>query len=320
MGAHLVDRLVADGDRVRVLDRVPIDLRLRWQGAATVEDLAGDFVDLSAIDAAVKEIDVAYHLVSTTIPATSNVDPVFDVQSNLIGTLSFLKSAHAAGVKKVIFVSSGGTVYGNAPLQPIKETDPTNPICSYGITKLAIEKYLALYEYLHGLRFTAFRVSNAFGEKQRPGPQGVISAFMQKALKGVPLEVWGDGSVVRDYVYVHDVVDALVRGSEYEGPCRIFNVGSGTGRSLNEVVEALRLITGEPIECIYKASRPVDVPRSVLDISLIKQELAWLPRVNFSTALAKTWDWFQKHQDSRHSFLERHEPGPPTRSGSRGSR
>ena len=174
MGAHLVDRLVADGNRVRVLDRVPVDLRPRRHGAESVENLAGDFVDLSAIDAAVREIDVAYHLVSTTIPATSNVDPAFDVHSNLIGTLSFLKSAQAAGVKRIVFVSSGGTIYGNAASQPIKETDPTEPVCSYGITKLAIEKYLALYEYLYGLRFVAFRVANAFGEKQRPGPQGVI--------------------------------------------------------------------------------------------------------------------------------------------------
>jgi UDP-glucose 4-epimerase len=296
MGSHLVDRLVAGGNPVRVLDRVPVDLRPRWQGAAMVENLAGDFVDLSAIDAAVREIDVAYHLVSTTIPATSNVDPAFDVQSNLIGTLSFLKSALAAGVKKIIFVSSGGTVYGNARSQPIRETDPTDPICSYGITKLAIEKYLALFEFLHGLRFVAFRVSNAFGEKQRPGPQGVIAAFMQKAAKGLPLEIWGDGSVVRDYVYVHDVVDALIRGAEYEGPCRVFNVGSGAGRSVNEVVEALRGVTGRPIECIHEASRPVDVPKSVLDISLIRQELAWSPRTDFSTGLARTWDWFQKHQ------------------------
>ena len=163
MGAHLVDRLVADGNRVRVLDRVPVDLRPRWHGAESVENLAGDFMDLSAIDAAVSEIDVAYHLVSTTIPATSNVDPAFDVHSNLIGTLSFLKSAQAAGVKRIVFVSSGGTIYGNAASQPIKETDPTEPVCSYGITKLAIEKYLALYEYLYGLRFVAFRVANAFG-------------------------------------------------------------------------------------------------------------------------------------------------------------
>ena len=296
MGSHLVDRLVADGKQVRVLDRVPINLRPRWQGAIAVENMAGDFVDLSAIDAAVRDVDIAYHLASTTIPATSNVDPVFDVQSNLIGTLSFLKSAQAAGVRKIVFVSSGGTVYGNAPSQPIRETDPIHPICSYGITKLAVEKYLALFEFMHGLSFAAFRVSNAFGENQRPGPQGVIAAFMQKALKGVPLEIWGDGSVVRDYVYIHDVVDALVRGADYVGPCRVFNVGSGEGRSLNEVVDALRLVTGRPLECIHKASRPVDVPKSVLDITLVKQELAWSPRIGFSTGLARTWDWFQKHQ------------------------
>jgi UDP-glucose 4-epimerase len=296
IGSHLVDRLVAAGNPVRVLDRVPIDLRPRRHGAASVENVAGDFMDLSAIDAAVREIDVAYHLVSTTIPATSNVDPVFDVQSNLIGTLSFFKSAQAAGVRKIVFVSSGGTIYGNARAQPIRETDPTDPICSYGIAKLAIEKYLALFEFLHGLRFVALRVSNAFGERQRPGSQGVIAAFIQKALKGMPLEIWGDGSVVRDYVHVHDVVDALVRGAAYEGPRRVFNVGSGVGRSVNEVVEALRIVAGRPIECIHRASRPVDVPKSVLDVSLIKQELGWSPRIDFSTGLARTWDWFQKHQ------------------------
>jgi len=149
IGAHLVDRLVKSGHTVRVLDRVPVDIRPAWLKSAQIDYMLGDFSDHSLIDAALKDIDVVYHLVSTTIPASSNIDPIFDVQSNLVGTLSLLQIALKSGVKKVIFVSSGGTVYGKPKSLPIRETDPTDPICSYGITKLAIEKYLAMFKELH---------------------------------------------------------------------------------------------------------------------------------------------------------------------------
>jgi UDP-glucose 4-epimerase len=295
IGSHLVDRLIADGRQVRVLDRVPVDLQPGWMDSPQVEYLAGDFNDHSAIDVAVRGIDLAYHLVSTTIPATSNVDPIFDVQSNLIGTLSFLKAAVQAGVRKVVFVSSGGTIYGKPVSVPIAETHATDPICSYGITKLAIEKYLAIFELLHGLGYTVFRLANPFGERQRSGAQGAIAAFMQKVARGAPIEIWGDGSVVRDYVYIEDVVDVLVKGGDYAGSSRIFNVGSGAGRSLNEIVEALRLVSGRAVECAYTQSRPLDVPRSVLDISLVRRELGWHPATGFSDALARTWKWFEAH-------------------------
>lgn len=293
IGSHLVDRLIDEGEQVRVLDRVPATVRPAWMDSPQVEYLAGDFVDHSAIDVAVQDIDVAYHLVSTTIPASSNVDPIFDVQSNLIGTLSFLKAAVDAGVKKVIFISSGGTVYGNPVTVPIRESHPTDPICSYGITKLAIEKYLAMFELLHGLGYMVIRLANPFGERQRAGAQGAIAAFMQKVASGAPIEIWGDGSVVRDYIYIQDVVDALVQGIAYQGPERVFNVGSGEGRSLNQIVDALRLVTASPVECVYKAGRPLDVPKSVLDISLIERELGWRPATNFTDGLGRTWNWFQ---------------------------
>ncbi|OFW02687.1 MAG: hypothetical protein A3G20_05360 [Acidobacteria bacterium RIFCSPLOWO2_12_FULL_59_11] len=293
VGSHLVDRLIAQGNQVRVLDRMPLDLRPAWMGSAQVEYLAGDFVDHSAIDVAVRGVDIAFHLASTTIPATSNVDPIFDVQTNLTGTLGFLKAAVQAGIGRVVFISSGGTVYGRPVLLPIKETHATDPICSYGITKLAIEKYLAMFELLHGMGCIIFRVANLYGERQRPGAQGAIAAFMHKVLKGLPIEIWGDGSVVRDYVHIQDLIDVLVSGLEYRGDYRVFNVGSGEGRSLNEVIEALRTVTGRPIECHYKEARSLDVPKNVLDIGLAKKELRWNPNVGFSDGLARTWKWFK---------------------------
>jgi len=292
IGAHLVDRLVASGYKVRVLDRIPVDIRPAWLESAQIEYLMGDFSDHSLIDVALKNIDVVYHLVSTTIPASSNIDPIFDVQSNLVGTLSLLQIALKSGVKKVVFVSSGGTVYGKPQSLPVKETDPTDPICSYGITKLAIEKYLAMFKELHGLDYLVFRLANPFGERQRPGAQGAIAAFMQRVVAGTPIEIWGDGSVVRDYIYIQDVVDVLVSGIPYGGKANIFNLGSGQGRSLNEIIDTLRAVSGKQVECVYQNARPLDVPKSVLDISLVKQEFDWQPSVDFSGDLSKTWDWF----------------------------
>jgi UDP-glucose 4-epimerase len=296
IGTHLVDRLITAGHKVRVLDRIPIEVRPTWLESAQIEYLMGDFSDHSLIDVALKDIDIVYHLASTTIPASSNIDPIFDVQSNLIGTLSLLQIALTAGVKKVIFVSSGGTVYGKPKFLPIKENDPTDPICSYGITKLAIEKYLIMFQELHGLDYLVFRLANPFGERQRPGAQGAIAAFLQKLINGQPIEIWGDGSVVRDYIHIDDVVDVLVRGVNYSGNTRLFNLGSGRGRSLNEIIETLREVTGKPVECVYKNARPLDVPKSVLDIALVKQEFDWTPNNDFSDEIRKTWNWLkQKH-------------------------
>lgn len=294
IGTHLVNRLIGKGYRVRVLDRIPVDMHTAWQASEHIEYLMGDFSDHSLIDVAMKGVDFVYHLVSTTIPASSNIDPVFDVQSNLVGSLSLLDLALKAGVKKVIFVSSGGTVYGKPKSLPIKESDPTDPICSYGITKLAIEKYLNLYQELHGLDFMVLRLANPFGEGQRPGAQGAIAAFMHKIVTGQPIEIWGDGSVVRDYIYIHDVIDVMVRGIEYAGKERVFNLGGGEGRSLNEIVETLGAVSGRHVERIYKSGRALDVPKSVLDISLIKRELNWQPSQDFAGDIGKTWHWFQQ--------------------------
>jgi len=293
IGSHLVDRLLDDGHFVRVLDRSPPELHPDWVKAGRVEYVLGDFSDHFAIAAAVKDIDVAFHTVSTTIPATSNVDMEFDVQSNLIGTINFLKEAVAARIRKVLFVSSGGTVYGTPATVPIKETAPAQPTCSYGITKLAIEKYLGLFEHLHGLEFLVFRLSNPFGERQRPGAQGAVAAFIDRMLRAEPIEIWGDGSVVRDYIYIGNAIDAMVEGMSYSGDHRVFNVGSGIGHSLNDVLGVLEKVSGHKVPRNYTASRAIDVPRNVLDIGLIKQEIGWAPRIPFADGVDLTWKWYQ---------------------------
>ena len=177
---------------------------------AQVFDKPQDFLDAAQLEPALANVEIVYHLISSTVPKSSNDDPVADLESNVVGTLRLLELCRRRQVRKVVFVSSGGTVYGVPRATPIAEDHPTEPICAYGIHKLAIEKYLHLNWVLHGLDYHVLRVANAYGEGQRTDTaQGAVAAFLERALHGKPVQIWGDGSVVRDYVYVGDIVEAL---------------------------------------------------------------------------------------------------------------
>ena len=183
----------------------------------------------------------------------------------------------------MVYVSSGGTIYGIPEHVPTPESAATSPITAYGVTKLAVEKYLHLYHHLYGLEYRVLRVANPFGPYQTAVKnQGVIAAFMRQALRGEPIDVWGDGSVVRDYIYIDDVISAMLAAATHEGPSRVFNVGRGEGRSLAEIVEAIEAVSGLVIPARYGAARPIDVPRSILDITLARQELGWQPQHDLS--------------------------------------
>ena len=234
-----------------------------------------------------------FHLVSGSLPESSNRDPAADVTANILPTLHLLEVCRVSEVRKVIFASSGGTVYGVPSQVPIPETATTDPIAAYGISKLAIEKYLALYRHLHGLDFAVLRIANPFGPFQMGHrKQGVIAALIQKALAGETLEIWGTGEVVRDFVYIDDVVEALTTAALGNSDHRLFNVGHGAGRSINTIIADIEQALGRgELPKIYKAGRPTDVPINVLDISLIREELGWQPRSDWAESLKRTIDW-----------------------------
>ncbi len=294
IGSHICDRLLKDGQEVRVFERQGCPRRNLLHLDSDIEWIEGDFTDPACLRKAVKGIDVIFHLISTTVPGNSNDNPVSDISSNVIPTLNLLDMAVQAGVRKVIFFSSGGTVYGIPHNVPITEEHPTNPTSSYGIHKLMIEKYLALYFQLYGLDYSILRTSNPYGENQNPKwYQGAIAVFIYKALKGETVEIWGDGSVVRDYIYVGDVVDAAIKASKCLHNEKIINIGSGTGLSLNDVLTEIETITGQSIDVRYSESRSFDVPVNILDISRAKRILDWYPRVKFTEGLKKTIDHFR---------------------------
>jgi len=295
IGSHLAEALLQKGHHVRLFDRPNVERPPSLAKYQSLEWMPGDFQSTADVYSAVSGIDVIFHLVSTTLPKNSNDDPVFDVQSNLCGSLRLLAAAVENGVRKVIFISSGGTVYGIPHQVPIPETHPTEPLVSYGITKLAIEKYLKLHHELYGLDYTVLRVANPYGERQRTDTaQGAVAVFARKALSGEIIEIWGDGSVTRDYIYVSDVVKAFLCALEYTGETRVFNIGSGVGVSLNDLLEAIESLTGRQLERRYMAARKFDVPVSVLDITRAQVSLGWGPQITLRAGLERTLRWMSE--------------------------
>jgi len=295
IGSHLCDALLSAGHSVRLFDRLGVPPYRVFTEQEPIEWIQGDFSSTADIEKAVDGCQIVFHLVSTTLPKSSNDDPVYDVESNVVGTLRFLDAARHAGVEKIVFVSSGGTVYGVPQLIPISETHPTDPVSSYGIGKLAIEKYLHLYEVLHGMEYCVLRLANPFGERQRVNAaQGAVAVFMNRAIHNQPIEIWGDGSVVRDYIYIANVVDALVKAAFYSGKERLFNIGSGQGKSLNDILAVIEVLLNRPVNRTYLASRSFDVPANVLDIAHAQKHLAWSPQISFETGLTSTFLWLSK--------------------------
>jgi UDP-glucose 4-epimerase len=294
LGSHLCEALLAQGYAVRIFDR-PNLLRFKsFQNTDAVEWVEGDFINREHVAQAVSGCDIIYHMISTTLPRSSNENPAYDVETNVIGTLHLLEAAQRNKIKKTIFVSSGGTVYGIPQEIPIPETHPTEPICSYGIGKLAIEKYLNLFHLLHGTEYCVLRLANPFGERQRiAAAQGAVAVFLYKALRNEAIEIWGDGSVLRDYFHVSDAVSAMTKALTYEGSSSVFNIGSGVGQSLNEILDAIEVLLGSNVKRIYLPARAFDVPISVLDISKAVKYLNWHPQLSFAEGLSRTAQWLK---------------------------
>lgn len=262
------------------------------EAISSVKWFNGDFRNASDLTAMLQACDIVYHLVNSSTPASGNFNTIEDLESNVSSTLQLLDACRQANIKKIIFISSGGTIYGLTKVVPTPEDSPTNPITSYGIGKLTIEKYLSLYKHLYNIDYTILRVANPFGPYQTTHKnQGAIAAFIEKALKHKPVEIWGDGFTVRDYIYIDDVIDCLILATTYEGNEKIFNVGSGSGKTLIDIINEIEIFINSKISIEFKESRPVDIPVNVLDISKAQQELGWIPRTSFTDGIIKTIEW-----------------------------
>jgi len=293
IGSHICDLAVRNGWQVRILIR-PGSKSNQITLPINVEIMHGDYKDKNIIERALYKIEVIFHFISTTIPKSSNENKELDIVENVIPLISLLDISVRSGVRKIIFSSSGGTIYGIPNKLPIDESHCTLPLTSYGIHKLTIEKYLNLYFYQHNLDYSVMRIANPYGERQSPtGGQGVISVFMNNCINNQIVEIWGDGSVIRDYIHVSDVANAAVLLAKLNPSEKIFNIGCGQGRSLNELVSLISKIVGKKLNVKYSQGRVIDVPVNILDITRAQTLLGWKPNVNINDGLTRTLEWFQ---------------------------
>jgi UDP-glucose 4-epimerase len=295
IGSHLADALLENGYEVVIFDKLNFSRKNLEQNIGKIKIIEGDFNNEIDLKNALSGIDIAFHLVSSTLPANSNENPIYDVETNLVSTLRFLNEAMINKISKVIFISSGGTVYGIPERLPIKEYHPRKPICSYGIIKKTIEDYLYMFEKIYGLDYYVFRLSNPYGERQNPHvAQGVIPVFLKKLIKGEKIEIWGDGKIERDYIYIKDVIDALMLALKKNPDDRIFNLGSGKGYTLNDILEIIEKVSGKKPKVIFKEKRNIDVPVNILDNKLISETLDWQPKTEIVEGIEKTYEYLKK--------------------------
>jgi UDP-glucose 4-epimerase len=295
LGSHIVDKFLAERHDVVVYDLYPERFR---RSPAGIKFYTGDFGNVGALSELIATgFDAVIHCVSTTTPKSSNESPEFDIQSNVIGTLYLLDICVKHNVGKLVFMSSGGTVYGDiGDKQMVDETHAVRPMCSYGVSKLTIEHYLDVYKHLRGLDYVALRLSNPYGERQSPlRALGALTVFLHRTLKHQNVEVWGDGGVTRDFIYVGDVATAVYMTTT-NPVSGIFNVGTGTGLSLRDILMHITKVVGREPTVEWLASRSFDVPKIVLDATKLKTATEWRVLTSLQDGVGITADWL-RHTD-----------------------
>lgn len=292
IGSHLVQQLLATGRRVTVLGRKPAPLHALPLGA---NYLMGDFGQPDLIRQLLDQHTEVIHLAYSSTPNTRLSNPLTDLLENLTPAVQLFSEVARRG-GKLVFVSSGGTVYGEAITLPITENHPTKPISQYGVTKLTLEHYAHLYAMTEGLKFVCVRPANAFGEGQRPFTgQGFISTAMASAMRGQTIHIFGQHGTVRDYLYVTDLAAGILSALEHGHSSEIYNLGSGLGLSNREVIDAMRpLMTNREISISHLPERPFDVKANILDATKLQQHTGWKPQVEFKEGLHRTFEWLRR--------------------------
>lgn len=289
IGSNIARKFSSAGFKVRVAGRSLQPLHPIGDSKYFQIDLLGAKPDLGVFD----DVQIIIHSATTTIPSTSMYDMAYDHNSNCSIALRLLEIAAARNVETFLFISSGGTVYGIPKLLPVSEDHPTDPISSYGITKLSIEKYVNLYGRNSIARSVILRVANPYGAEQLMGtPVGALANFTLRALRGEKIHIWGDGSIVRDYIDASDLANAVM--SAVAIPSGAYNIGSGQGHSLNDLIEIIAKFKGRALDVSYEPSRAIDVPNIILDTTKFALAAGWRAELSLVEGAKKLWDFAQR--------------------------
>jgi UDP-glucose 4-epimerase len=289
IGSHLVDALASAGHRVAAFDR--FSGSTPTYTASGVEMIRGDFLSGADVQKALVGREWVFHMLSTSTPASAEGDPTFDLRTNVAQTVELLELCVAAGVGHVYFASTGGAIYGDQGHEVYAETDPTLPVSPYGIGKLTIERYLAYFSLTHGLTSTALRISNPYGPRQRAfRRQGLIPIALRNIAEGRPVVRYGDGAMVRDYLYVEDAVRMILAVAEGAPRFPVYNLGSGRGSSVAEVLDSIRRVTEVDFEVTEVPTPATFIHTVVLDTGLFDREFGSLPRLELDDGIRLTYD------------------------------
>lgn len=296
IGSHLVEALVTDGCRVTVLDDLSSGRESNLAPVAgRITFLRGSICDRRMVEKAAAGCEVVFHLAAVvSVPKTVD-DPLGSAAVNETGSLNVLEAARGAQARRVVFASSSA-VYGDDPTLPKREEMPPKPLTPYAVQKLVVEYYLSVYQSLYGLESVGLRFFNVFGPRQDPSSpySGVISIFMKKALSGAPPVIYGDGCQSRDFVFVGDVVQALLSAAKSaSAPGKVFNVGTGTSLTISGLWEMIAALSGSEAKPVNQPSRPGDIPHSLSAIDSAAADLGFVPRVSLETGLGLTLDWYR---------------------------
>jgi len=292
IGSHLTDKLIEKGHQVVVIDNLSTGKKENLNPKAK-------FYELDVCDSKISQIfqeekpETVFHLAAQIDVRESVKDPIENAKINILGTLNILENCREIGVKKFIFVSSGGAIYGDTDIIPTPEINSENPESPYGIAKLTVEKYLYFYKKSFGLDYVALRLANVYGPRQNSeGEGGIIAIFCDKMLKNEQVIINGDGKQTRDFVYVYDVVEValLTIESKKDG---VYNIGTGKETNINEIFEEIKELTDSSCEKIHRPAKPGEQKRSCLDCSKAEKELNWQPKHNLEKGLKETINWFK---------------------------
>ncbi len=297
IGSHIVDRLIKDGHEIVILDDLSSGNKKNINSKA-------QFYKLNIQDAEIETVfkneqpDLVNHHAAQMDVRRSVADPLFDAKTNVLGTLNILQNCVKYKIKKVIFASSGGAIYGEQKIFPASESHPLKPISPYGITKLVAEHYLYYYKTVYGLDFTALRYANVYGPRQNPfGEAGVVAIFINKMLNDEQPVINGDGRQTRDYVYVDDVVNANIMAVADKIPEDIFNIGTGIETSVNEIFHYVKNIIGLHINEKHGPAKTGEQQRSVLKCARAKEMLKWELKTSLEDGLRKTFEYFNEEKE-----------------------
>ena len=292
IGTNLALKLSEEGHHLTLVDQCKEYFHPVLNSLSHCQFVESSFNEETDFAALLENQDYVFHLVSTNIPSNSGVNISEELEANIIVSSKLFDACVSQNIKRVIFISSGGTVYGKQMDCPLKEDVPTYPINSYGLQKITIEKLLFMYDYMYGLDYRVIRLANPYGPYQRPnGKLGAVTTFTYKAIKKESIELYGNGSVVRDFIYIQDAVRAILTIAEGEDYHKVFNVGSGKGTSIKELLKLIEECLGTKLIIHQHEGRKADVPVNYLDISRYQSRYGILNHHSLKEGILLTKDF-----------------------------